>query len=410
MKALVLCGAAPQIHLTECLHSRGITVVMADMNESVVGRKYADIFYPVSVFDSEAIKQVAIKENVDFIITVCADQVLEIVAKVSEELGLPCYISYETAQNVSRKSYMKKLFVENDIPTSRHVVLKELDLDKISHLDYPLVVKPIDSYSSRGVSRVSTAEEMETAFKKAKDISRASTVVVEEFAEGEEISVDFFVEDGVANYITSTISDKIFDQGFLIHRSRNPAIFSKELEQEIKKVGQKISDAFGIKNSPMFAQLITDGKKLSVIEFCARTGGSIKFRLIKNTTGFDVIKAVVDLTLGEKPNCEIKTKAGFLVNEFLYCNDGVLDHLEGFEELVREGIIKEYHQFKSNGSNVGGLRNSGDRVASFTIHVESIEKLRENHAIANKRIKIIGTNGEDLLRHDLLSNLNEKQW
>ena len=123
MKALVLCGGIPQIALMEDLRSRGITTILADMNEKVGGRKYADVFYPVSVLDVEGVKEVAIKENVDFVITVCADQVLQVVAQVSEELGLPCYIDFETAVNVSKKSYMKKIFVENGIPTSHHVII-----------------------------------------------------------------------------------------------------------------------------------------------------------------------------------------------------------------------------------------------------------------------------------------------
>ena len=95
----------------------------------------------------EAVKEVAVKEKVDFLITVCADQVLLVVAQVSEMLGLPWYIDYETAQKVSDKRYMKKIFWENDIPTSRYVELTELEQDKIAHLEYPLVVKPVDAYA-----------------------------------------------------------------------------------------------------------------------------------------------------------------------------------------------------------------------------------------------------------------------
>jgi len=87
MKALVLCGALPQIHLIKDLKSRGITTVLADMNEQAAARKYADKFYPVSALDVEGIRRIAIEEKVDFIITVCADQALQVVAQVSEELG-----------------------------------------------------------------------------------------------------------------------------------------------------------------------------------------------------------------------------------------------------------------------------------------------------------------------------------
>ena len=409
MKALVLCGGIPQIALMKELKSRGITVVLADMNEKVGGRKYADIFYPASVLDVEAIKEVAIKEKVDFLITVCADQVLEVVAQVSEMLSLPCYIDYKTAKNVSNKSYMKKIFVENGIPTSRHVVLTELQFDKISHLEFPIIVKPVDSYSSRGVKKVFNNDELKIAFDEAKTISRTGGVVVEEFAEGEEVTVDIYVENGIAKLLTTSNSDKINGAGFVIHRTRNPASISEDIKDKIKDTAQKIADAFGLKNTPMLIQLITDGKKISVLEFCARTGGGIKFRLIKRVSGFDVVNAVLDLTLGNKPHYEpTNDKQQYIVNEFLYGDFGTFDHLEGFEELLEDGIISEYHQLKSQGAEIGEIKCSGDRIACFTIQTDSIDDLKKKHAEANKRIKAISKDGKDLIRHDLVDNLKSK--
>lgn len=409
MKALVLCGGIPQIALMEYLKSKGITVILADMNEKVAGRKYADIFYPVSVLDKEAVKEVAIKENVDFLITVCADQVLEVVAIISEELGLPCYIDATTATNVSKKSYMKKIFCENDVPTSKHVILGELDFDKIKDLSFPIIVKPVDSYSSRGVKKVLNNAELETAFYEAKNISREGNVVVEEFVEGEEVTVDVYVENGIAKVLTTSISDKVKGEGFVIHRTRNPANISKEIYEKIEDTAQRIATGFNLKDSPMLIQLITDGKRISVIEFCARTGGGIKFRLIKRVSGFDVVKAVADLTLGEKPHYEDNGESRpFIINEFLYAKEGVIDHLEGFEELLEEGVIDEYYQLKASGTKVGSMKCSGDRIACFTIQTNDIKTLKEKHGIANMRIKAISVTGEDLIRHDLVANLSEK--
>ncbi|MBR5543520.1 MAG: hypothetical protein IKU65_05445, partial [Oscillospiraceae bacterium] len=122
MKALVLCGGLPQIALINELKARGVFTILADMNEKVPARECADKFYPVSVLDVDAVRKVAVDEKVDFILTVCADQVLQVVAQIAEELGLPWYIDYETAENVSKKSYMKKIFWENDIPTTKFVI------------------------------------------------------------------------------------------------------------------------------------------------------------------------------------------------------------------------------------------------------------------------------------------------
>jgi len=405
MKALVLCGGVPQIEAAKQLKARGVTVVMADMNENVPGRAYADIFYPVSTLDVEGIKQVAIREKVDFLISVCADQVLQVVAQISEELGLPCYIDYATSVNVSKKSYMKKIFVENGVPTSKHVILAQLEADKISHLQYPLIVKPVDAYSSRGVKRVDSFEELIPAFEEAVTISRTDTAVVEEFVIGDELTVDAYIEEGKAHVLCVSNLYKIGEDGkFVINRARVPGDISEDIAAQIQDTAQKIADAFGLRNTPMLIQMICDGKKISVVEFCARTGGSIKFIMIKKFSGFDVIKAVIDLTMGQIPHVgQIKKPEKRTVNEFIYCNPGVLDHVEGFEELLADGTIVEYKVFKAPGTEFGEIRSSGDRVAFYSVEAETEEELKCKHALANARVKAISTSGEDLIRHDLIA-------
>ena len=408
MKALVLCGGIPQIALINDLKSRGITTLLADMNEKVAARNYADEFYKVSVLDVDGIRQLAIEQKVDFLITVCADQVLQVVAQVSEELGLPCYIDFATAENVSKKSYMKKIFSENGVPTSRFVVMDSFDEEKIKELRYPIIVKPVDAYSSRGVSKVKNLEELKEAFKVAVGISRTKNAIVEEFVEGDEISVDVYIEDGKAHVLCLTNLYKIGEDGkFVINRSQIPADVTPDIEEQIALAAQNIADAFGLKNSPMLIQLISDGKKISVVEFCARTGGGVKFMMIKKTSGFDVVKAVADLTLGIKPHVgEIKKLDGFIVNEFVYCKEGTLDRLQGFEELLNDGIINDYKQFKAKDFKFGAINGSGDRVAYFSIEANSKEELKAKHRIANEKIKALDVDGNDLIRHDLIEKYN----
>lgn len=405
MKALVLCGGLPQIALINELKSRGITTILADMNEKVKARAYADKFYQVSVLDVDAVRAVAVEEKVDFLITVCADQVLQVVAQIAEELGLPWYIDYQTAENVSKKSYMKKIFWENGVPTTKYVILDRLDEAKIAHLQYPIIVKPVDAYSSRGVCKVTNIDELRQAFDIAVNISRTKTAIVEEFAEGDEITVDVYVEEGKAHVLCLSNIDKIGEDGkFIINRSRIPADVSADIADQIADTAQKIATAFGLKNTPMLVQLISDGKKISVVEFCARTGGGIKFLMIKKISGFDVVKAVVDLTLGIKPHVgEVKRAQTYTVNEFVYCKPGVLARVEGLEELLAEGIVNECSTFKQPGVKFEEIRSSGDRLAYFSIEADSVEELKRRHAIANERIKAISTEGEDLIRHDLIA-------
>lgn len=409
MKALVLAGSCSQVVLLELLKSRGIETVLADNNVNAIARPYADHFVKVDLLNCEAVKQVAIEQQVDFLITVCADQVLITVAKVSEELGLPCYIDYQTAVDVSDKSLMKDIFHKHGVPTSKNVFMSELDMTRIADMTYPLVVKPADAYSSKGVRKVTNEEELVQFFAEAAQISRSGLVIVEEYVDGAEITVDFQVVDGVAHLLSASNTEKVdYKDRFLAFRTRYPAAISADTLERIRVIGQKIADAFGLKNTPMLVQLLTDDKRESVLEFCARNGGGAKYLLIKRASGFDPIDGVIRLTLGEPVELgEIRPEHQYFTNEFLYAHPGVFDHLEGFEELKEAGILDEYWQFKWQGAEICNAATSSDRVASITIAADSFEELVEKHNKAAATIKIIGADGQDMMRHDLLTPIRD---
>ena len=156
----------------------------------------------------------------------------------------------------------------------------------------------------------------------------------------------------------------------------------------------------------MLIQLLTDDKKESVLEFCARTGGGAKYLLIKAATGFDPIQAVVDLTLGNPVTVEgIKPESKFVTNEFLYAYPGIFDHLDGFKQLKQEGVIKEFWQFKWQGAEIKNAISSSDRVASVTIYSDTYEELVKKHNLIASTIKIIDKDGNDIMRHDLLTDI-----
>ncbi len=408
MKALVVAGGMPQITLIKQLKERGIETILADGSSMPVALPYSDKFYKVNIFDIEAVKSIAVKENVDFLITVCADQVLLVVAQISEELGLPWYIDYKTAKLVSDKELMKKIFVENGIPTSQYVVMDEFDITKTRHLHYPLIVKPVDAYSSKGVKKVLNENELEVAFEEAKSISRSKNAIVEEFFEGEEISVDLFVEDGKAHVLCISNSDKVKDADhFAIFRGRCPVHASDGLKAEIGKVSQRIADAFGIKNAPMLVQMLTDGESITVLEFCARTGGAMKWLLIQRASGVDVIRCVIDLTMGIKPEIRVREpETRYIVNDFIYCKPGIFDHLEGFDDQLQKGSITDYRILRPRGWRFSGLiTSSTDRLCGVTFQDDTLEGINRKHREFVKSVKVIDIHGDDIMRHDLLPDL-----
>ena len=256
MKALVLCGGKPQIALIHELKRRNITAILADANDKAAAVQYADVFYNVSTLDVVGIEKIALAEKVDCILSVCADQMLLVAAQLSEKLNLPCYIDYETAKNVSSKEYMKRIFVENNIPTAKYIVGSSISLSVIEGLNFPLIVKPVDCYSSRGVKKVLNYDELLSAFENAKNLSRTGTVIVEEFVEGLELSVDIYVENGKVNILCIRSLDKIPNsEKFIICRGNYPAKISLATKGRVQDVAQKIVEAFGLVDTPMLIQM-----------------------------------------------------------------------------------------------------------------------------------------------------------
>lgn len=407
MRAFVIAGGVPQIELIKQLKSRGITTILADGSPNAVARPYADIFYHVNIFDIQAIKEIAEKEKVDFLLTVCADQVLLVVAEVSEMLGLPCYIDFKTAQDVSDKIRMKRIFKKIGVPTTDYIETDHLDLEAISCLRYPLVVKPVDAYSSKGVRKAVNLDELKRYYSEAKQISRSGGVIVEEFFSGDEISVDAFVVNGKARILAVTNSEKVkYEDRFVIFRGRYPVTASEAVIRKIEDIAQKIADGFGLVNAPLLIQLLNNGDEVSVLEFCARTGGNMKWLLIKYSCGVDVITATIDITLGKEPDLELKdTGNKIVVNDFIYCYPGVFDHFEGFDEMVELGYINEFHPVRIKGTEMHGVTSSSDRIAGMNIVADSIDDFNAKERRILESVRVVDGNGDDMMRRDLLPEL-----
>lgn len=407
MKVLVLAGGVPQAELLRQLKDRGYRTVLADANPGAVAVPFADVFRCTDIFDTDAICRIAREEKVDFVMTVCADQVLLVCAKVSEMLGLPCYIDYETAKNVSDKLLMKKIFRENGIPTTDYIEFEDISSVTESGLEFPLVVKPVDAYSSKGVRKACDSDELEIFAKEAKKISRSGKVIAEEYFEGTEVSIDAFVCEGKAKVLCISESDKVkYNDRFVIFRGRYPSSAGEKVRNLIEETAQKIADAFGLYNSPLLVQVLVNGDRISVLEFCARTGGNMKYLLIKNSCGVDVISAAIDITVKKRPCLDIKdTGNAYVVNDFIYCNPGIFDRITGAESLVTEGYINEFHTVRAPGTVIKGAFSSSDRVAGINITASSKEEINSKQRIINGRIKALDTEGKDIMRHDILTDI-----
>lgn len=403
MKILVLAGGSDQIALIKELKKYSYEIILVDYFQNPPAKQYADKHIVASTLDIEAVTKIAKDEHVDLIVTACTDQALLTMAKVSEDLSLPCYISYKTALNVTNKSYMKKVMFQNNIPTSKYRIIDSSDFNDeyLYDFSFPLVVKPVDCNSSKGVKKVYTRDEAIKAIKSATDLSRTKTAVIEEFKEGLEISVDCFVKDGDVKLLSITNSTKIkSDESFTILQSLYPIVNNIQ-EQEILRIAKNIARSFDLNNTPMLIQMIMNSDGFYVLEFSARIGGGSKYKLIEVISGVNIMKVYVDLLLGNNIDIIPKKCVEYASMNYVYCYNGILKEICNLNKLKDDKIINEYFIYKSLGTQIDKALTSSDRPLGFLVTASSLKELKYKTLYADKNIKVLDLNGKDIMQHGL---------
>ena len=171
--ALVLGGTSPHIELIRKLKARGYHVILVDYLDNPPARKHADLHIKESTLDKDLIVSLAREYNAALVISTCIDQANSVCCYVAEKLGLPHPYSYSTSLDVTDKGLMKKIMVDNGIPTSHYMLVTDVEEVDWSGIVYPSVVKPVDCNSSKGVCRVDSKEEAVERLFQALGMSRS---------------------------------------------------------------------------------------------------------------------------------------------------------------------------------------------------------------------------------------------
>ena len=400
MKVLVLAGGFDQIALINELKSRGHYVILADYYEHPMAETAADKHCQVSTLDLERIEKLALEEKVELITTACTDQALLTVAYVSEKLGLPCYLDYETGRNVTNKEYMKAKFAEYDIPTAKNIIVDRTEgVEKaIQGMKFPLVVKPVDCNSSKGVLKVMDSETLMPALENAIQLSRTHSAVVEEYISGVEYTVDFWIDHGEPKLLAVSEVTKFKNRNtFTINGCHTLPKLEESKSLALCSIAQKIANAFSLDNMPMFMQVIDTGDSIYVLEVSARMGGGTKYRIIELYSGVPIMKIYVDRVLGMFPTISVKPTYKHILVHFIYCTKGVLKTIVGIDKLISDGVADEFYQYKTEGTYFDKAENSGDRVCGILVTGETESEVQDKLNTIYNNMQVVNENNEDMI-------------
>lgn len=342
MEKLFVIGAS-NFQLPAIIEAKkmGIYVAVADYNPNAVGVPYADEFYNVSTIDEEGILNAVKEFRADGIITLCTDMPIRALANACEKLSLPG-IDLETAVTATDKEKMIQAFDKNGVEHPGYFVLskgKKVS-QYIDKLSYPVITKPTDNSGSRGIMLCSNEKELETAVKYSSENGRVGDVIVEEFMDGPEFSVELMVVNGTVNILQ--VTDKLTTGAphFVEIGHSQPSRMNIAELDEIKDLAKRAAIAVGICNGPAHAEIIFTKEGPKMVEIGARMGGGcITTHLVPLSTGINMTKATILTSLGKIPDLTPKISKGAAIR-FIIPYEGEVVSISGKEEAEKIPGVK----------------------------------------------------------------------
>lgn len=334
----------------------GHEVICFAWPEGAICKDYADRFYPVSITDKDKILEICQQEKIDGITTVASDLAVWTVNYVASHMGL---ISnpYEWTGVTTNKYEMRKCFIKQGLPSPAFYLINNCDEISGLALKFPVIVKPTDRSGSRGIYKVENIEQLARAIEAARNEGFAPQVLIEDFIDGHEVSVESISFMG-KHYVIQ-ITDKVTTGAphFVELEHHQPSSLPKEIQEQIKNITEKALDALHIEYGASHSELkITPQGDIKLIEIGARGGGDfIASNLVKLSTGYDFMKAIINISLGifETPEILYRKCSGvyFLSKETSWL----------LEILENASKYPEIEQWEISSHSLNSLTCSADR-------------------------------------------------
>ncbi|MDR2767623.1 MAG: ATP-grasp domain-containing protein, partial [Treponema sp.] len=383
-RILILGAGIMQGPLIRCAKSMGLEAAVVDGDPRAPMAELATWFFPIDLKDKEKIASLAEglakKGGLSGVVTAGTDFSLS-VAHVAEKLGLPG-VSAETALKASDKEKMRECFRAASLPSPDFVVLAEAP-QKL-RFGFPVVVKPADNMGARGCRRADTEAELKAAFKDALEFSRSSRVIVEEYMEGPEFSLDAIVYQGEIT-ICGFADRHIFFPPYFIEMGHTlPSNLEQSQKDAITDVFIRGIRALGIQNGAAKGDIKLTLKGPMIGEIAARlSGGYMSGWTCPYASGADPVRAAICVALGVPPQ-GLKPVRGWTSAERAFLSiPGIIRRIQGIDEARAVPHVKDLFLVASPGLEMRFPENNvskGGNVISAAPDRESAVAAAENAA------------------------------
>lgn len=363
-KILLLGGSRYLLPVIDSIHQLGYTAITCDYLPDNIAHKYSDEYYNVSIIDKDAVLTLAQKLAIDGVMSFACDPGVTTAAYVAEKMGLPSCGSYEAVSILQNKARFRSFLAQHGfaVPKAKGYYDIETALNEADLFRWPVIVKPVDSAGSKGVTRVDRPEELPAAAEYALKYSLKDQFIVEEFIQQKGFSSDSdcFSIDG--KLVFASFSDQRFDENadnpYTPSAYSWPSSMPAEAQRKLRSELQRLISLLGLKTSlyNIETRISMDGTPY-IMEVSPRGGGNRIAELLRMATGTDLITNAVRAAVGDSISGidHDPVYSGCWGITILHSDqDGVFDSLSLSDEL-KEFVVETDLWVKK-----------GDQVHSFT--------------------------------------------
>ena len=390
-KLMLLGGLRYLLPVIEEAHKLGVHVITADYLPDNIAHKYSDEYCNVSIIDKEAVLKAAKELQIDGILSHAVDPGVVSAAYVAEQMGLPFQCSYKAACILQDKSLFRKFLSENgfNCPHAKGYSNAEDALKDVDNFEWPVIVKPVDSAGSKGVTRVEDPKELKQAIEIALASSISKNFIIEDFLEKDGFSAgsESFVVDGKLLY------NGFYDQYFNDEASNPytpsaevwPSMMKQEYQEEIKSELQRLISLLEIKTGLFNVECrVCKNGKAYLMEVSPRAGGNRLAEMLNYAADVNINEAetrkAVDLPVGDihEPNY----KGHFAILVLHSDKEGTFDSITIDDDFRIEHIIEEEVRV-SSGDKVTSFSGANAALGTLFLKFKTREELAD--ALANQK-------------------------
>lgn len=363
-RLMLLGGIRYLLPVIETAHKYGYWVITVDYLPDNIAHKYSDEYHNVSILDKDAVLKLAQELQIDGILSFAVDPGVVTAAYVADQMGLPFSCSYDSACILQNKALFRQFLTDHhfNVPHAKGYSSIDDALQDVDFFHWPVIVKPVDSAGSKGITKIDCPDELRKAVETALGESHCHSFIIEDYLEKEGLSSgseSFFV-DGKLMY--NGFYDQFFDS-----KAANPYTPSAEcwpadkpesVLDEVRSELQRLSDLlrFGTGLFNVEWRVCTDGK-VYLMEVSPRAGGNRLAEILNYAADVDIIDAEVRKAMGENVNGihEPRYQGCFAIQVLHASMSGCYEGLDLNPDFEKNYVIESEIRV-----------NQGEMISSFT--------------------------------------------